>query len=373
MNYRMGPLGFALFEDGGEAGNFGMKDQRSALRWLQREVSAFGGDAAKVTIFGESAGAISVFHHVASPASEGLFRAAIAESGFGSAWGFKYGRSVTDSFAAKLGCQGAGARACLQAQSAEDIMANAAEGGNPFTSAGWGPSVDGEDMPDYPAKLYSQGRVNGVPLMAGTNTDEGNLFVWPYYPLGMTRAKFQDFVENFANGHDPVIALSDAEMAQLLEIYPTADRKTAAALITDGTFLCGTQFAGKAFQSDFFLYRFNHRDGCVSKLIIPGVFHALEIPYVFGNPSCDLTVEEHALMTRMQTYWTNFAKYLNPSPDDQAFPKYDNSSRQTLVLQTPSDVVDTDYRREQCDFNERTSIAKMLAAHGGPDAPLVEV
>lgn len=78
-------------------------------------------------------------------------------------------------------------------------------------------------------------------------------------------------------------------------------------------------------------------------------------------------------MARMQTYWTNFAKYLSPSPEDDAFPKYDNSSRQSLVFQTPSDVIDEDYRREQCDFWERTVISKLLAAQGGPDEQAVVV
>lgn len=179
------------------------------------------------------------------------------------------------------------------------------------------------------------------------------------------------------NGRDPVVALSDTEIAELLEMYPSKNRRQmAASLITDSTFLCSTQFAGHSYPSDFFLYRFNHRDRCASlayRALVPGVYHGIEMPYVFGNPTCKLTVDEEALTTHIQTYWTNFAKYLDPSPDDHSFPKYDNTTRRTLVFQTPTDAVDEDYRREQCDFFERTAIAKMLASHGGPDVHALSI
>jgi len=292
----------------------------------------------------------------------------ISESGFPSGWGFPYARQVTDEFAAKVGCQGGQMRSCLMSKDAKTLLDNAAEDGNPFTTAGWGPSVDGSDMPDYPFKLFKQKQVNQVPLLAGTNTDEGTVFVWFDYPVGMSVAQYESFVPAFSNGHDPVGFLNSTEIAELYEIYPSSGsdaerRQNAASLITDATFLCGTLFTAKAHASDVFSYRFNHRSACTPSYL-PGVYHGSEIPYIFGNQgSCKLTDDEKALMGRMQTVWTNFAKDLQPGTD---FPKYDGDARQTLVFQTPSDVVNTDYQHKQCDFMERTSIKKYSEGHGGP-------
>lgn len=373
MNYRMGPFGYSLFDDGETVkSNFGMKDQRQALAFLRQEAAAFGGDASKLTIFGESAGAISVMYHLASPLSAGLFRGAISESGFPAAWGFDYAKNVTATVAAAVGCTGnaSSLRSCLRDVDAKTLLKNSGEGGNPFTTAGWSPSVDLDDMPEYPFALYAKRQVNKVPVMAGFNTNEGNLFVWPFYPTGLYRESvYKSLIESFINSHDPTGFFNDTELAELFDLYPTPSalkdkRPVAGQLLTDGTFLCGTESTAWDFDvADFYLYRFNHRSSCIPGLL-PGVFHGMEISYVFGNTfGCNPTDEEKALSERMQTRWTNFAKNLNPSIEgEDAFPKYTSASKKGLVLQTLEDAIEEGYRSDFCKFWKRASYDKYAHA-----------
>jgi len=229
LNYRLGPLGFATFEDeNGRAGNFGMKDQRQALVWLQNELPAFGGEPAKVTIFGESAGGESMFYHMASPLSKGLFRGAISESGFPAAHDWSYRQELTRSFASKLQCNDkASLRECLRTKDVNSAWQKASIGNtsNALLAADWGPVVDGVDMPETPAKIFYDGRSHSVPFMAGSNTNEANLMVWPLYELGMNKSQFKGFVQKIADDyrrHNSMITLNAAEIEKVDAKYPAS-------------------------------------------------------------------------------------------------------------------------------------------------------
>merc|ERR1712187_1072841 len=148
-------------------------------------------------------------------------------------------------------------------------------------------------MPEHPFKLFHSGPTSAVPLLAGTNTNEGALFVFPFYEKGMNNTQYKAFVGEVFDGHDPKAKLNASELAQVLNTYrpteATSDRRLlASALMTDSTFLCGTQAAAQAYASvaDVFLYRFNHRSTCRAGLnkSIPGVYHSMEIIYVWGDP-----------------------------------------------------------------------------------------
>jgi para-nitrobenzyl esterase len=152
-------------------GNYGIKDQQFALQWVRRNIVAFGGDPDNVTIFGESAGGLSVFSHLASPTASGLFRRAIVESG-------AYELTLptladTESqglaFATGIGCSNQTAE-CLRSISVETILAN--QGGIDIT-----PYVDGKILPQSLDTAFATGQFNHVPLMQGTNHDEWRLFV----------------------------------------------------------------------------------------------------------------------------------------------------------------------------------------------------
>merc|ERR1712216_963582 len=195
-------------------------------------------------------------------------------------------------------------------------------------------------MPANPMHMFMEGRVRPIPVMAGTTTDEGNLFVWPYFKSGMNESQYMHFIGALFGGD-----LNETVMAELDALYPRKGdlRAVASSVVTDCSYLCGTQLSLQAHSSiaDAFLYRFNHRSRCPSQSnIIPGVYHSVEMIYVWGDPgseACLFTPEERALSLRMQLMWTNFAKDLRPDISAETFPKFENSTRLGLVLQTPHD------------------------------------
>lgn len=218
-NYRVGALGFlghsALQKEDadGSTGNYGVQDQQLALKWVQENIGAFGGDASRVTIFGESAGAFSVCWHLANARSKGLFSAAIIESG--SCDPVQFMQPLPDAvafgalYAASLGCKDADPRACLRALSASDITQALPTALDPSWPASetvihqygaaanmpedvlkaslppfaplfaWGPVVDGSEAgtPAIPLHRIRKGQWNKVPVIIGSNDDEGSIFI----------------------------------------------------------------------------------------------------------------------------------------------------------------------------------------------------
>ncbi|HXZ17788.1 MAG TPA: carboxylesterase family protein, partial [Roseiarcus sp.] len=174
INYRLGALGWLADSllDGdtpGSSGNYGLMDQQFAMRWVNRNIAAFGGDPRKVTIAGESAGALDSCSHLASPTAAGLFRAAIIESGCVV---FQYPQSFLEQvfgafFVAALGCT---TLACLQAQPVSAILAAALQ-------LPWVVAVGPPILPEAPQQAFSDGKFNKVPVIQGTNLDEGRLFI----------------------------------------------------------------------------------------------------------------------------------------------------------------------------------------------------
>jgi carboxylesterase type B len=255
----------------------------------------------------------------------------------------------------------------LNKTSKELVDADTEASWNPYAAFPWGPSIDGVNFDVHPGALYKQGKVNHVPIMAGTNTDEGTLFVYTYYNTSLPEEKYHGFVEGLLNEY--MLKLSTSQMAQLYKFYPPAtngrdNRVTAAQMVTDVTFVCSTQDLGQDISStgkaSFFLFRFNHRSGCFDKFLpnIPGVSHTLEIDYTFNTPGSQLCLwsnDEKQLSARTQAFWVNFAKNLKPTlptdtPGNFSFPVYSDATRQGLVLQTPADGLEQDYRGDQCRF-----------------------
>jgi len=248
------------------------------------------------------------------------------------------------------------------------------EAGNPFTSPGWSPSVDNtDDMPVYPYKLFKEGQTNQVPFLMGSNTNEGVLFTYPDYPYGMSTKQYEDFIPTALNSHDPVTFFTDDELAELFQTYPDDfvgdKRPIAAELMTDGTFRCGTTVPSWTYSTgEVFVYRFNHRPAALALLtpILPGVFHGLDIPLVMGDFKL-MTAKEQELSERMQVFWTNFAKYLDPSQGNRtAFPKFSNDDRKSLVFQVPEDVIEEDFRGDYCALWDKWLYRKLTGDASSP-------
>jgi para-nitrobenzyl esterase len=216
MNYRLNIFGFMVNRNfGPNPGNYGLADQQAALRWVQENVAAFGGDPDNVTIFGESAGGSSVCHQITSPMAAGLFQKGISTSGeyntlFGIPGGTRPGggedlelqdcksqlpslsqsETIGDAFAAALGCTGSGSAvvACLQAvppQAVSDISSIPGSGYSAGAQGTVAPTIDGKILPRTLRQALETGQVNRVPVIAGTGRDE-NLVGFPATPSDYT-------------------------------------------------------------------------------------------------------------------------------------------------------------------------------------------
>lgn len=341
INYRLGPLGYLAHaalskESGGESGNYGFLDQIAALKWVNRNIAQFGGDPGNVTIFGESAGGTSVHAVMASPQAKGLLHRAIAESPWvtdtnirplSEAAGLLASAETVGTGWAKamLGDGVEQTAEALRALDAGTIITRTAQGG---PLGGYEPHVTyGTDfMPESSEDRYTAGKQNDVPLIAGTNRNEGTMFM-AFQPL-TERAQFLELLKGTYGEHaEEVAKLYPSSNAEELKIQQ--DR-----FLTDTWFLRGTRrmllgmdnVSSPAFQ--YFFTRVNPENPAW------GAHHAAELGYVFNTlegESYDDTDE--ALAALMIDYWVQFARTGNPNGGGRpAWPEFDGKKQEYLEL-----------------------------------------
>lgn len=368
-NYRVGALGFYALEQmrkesvGNFTGNFGIEDQQAALRWVQTNIASFGGDPKTVTIFGESAGGVSVCSHLVSPTSRGLFSAAIIESGPCDGMLYRpYNLSIAsgEDHATQMGCapdKVADPVACLRALSANEIMRYA------FTNVAhnWVPTVDGVLIPDYPNHLIKKKKWAKVPIMIGTVKDEGNLFLIkipltiPNCSLPLTVDMLKRTVEYFW-GYNPWIVKT------IWEIY-TPDKYAnpdliASAVIRDNWFACPTRRTVRQIAEaggHAWLYHFTYAPKWIDVQLL-GVYHMMEIGFMLNHPwpafLHKFGDKERALANSLGTYWSNMAIHHNPNgakATEPHWPRYDDLTRPAIVFDHPVSLGHNIYK-DSCDF-----------------------
>jgi len=345
MNYRLGPLGFLYFNDlPGSKGNFdsnlGIKDQVAALKWVKENIAAFGGDPAQVTIFGESAGGISVETLMSIPATQGLFKRAIVESGpAGDVWSPVLATRLTNIFLKELNIS-TDSLSKLRNVPADSIStamlrlmkAMKADPTLPKTCA---PTVDGSYIPHDLLTAIQSGQSKGVDLLIGTNKDEANLFA-------MKRLKMAPINEEQLK---PYMVRFKAEDQNKLKAaykgYPS--KSSILALITDGIFtMPSARFAElQSAHANTYMYRFDWASKPI-KAVGLGACHGIELPFVFGSFNTKLgkkillfadTKRIHELSNEIQQDWINFARTGNPNnPGTDNWKKYEPSVRTTLIF-----------------------------------------
>jgi len=359
MNYRLGIFGFfahpSLVAESPHraAGNYGLMDQTAALAWVHNSIAAFGGDPAKVTIFGESAGSFAVSAQMASPLAKGLFVRAIGESGgafYGNGLAFKPLAEVEtrDAEFAKTALSATTAVE-LRAIPAQQLMTTVAKAppGTRFS-----PDVDGYFLPESVPAIFAAKKQNDVPLLAGWNHDEGGILE------KTTVASFKADAEKQFGGDAP----------ELLKLFPA---NTDPEAVRSASALAGARFiafsiwkwleaAATEGTQPVYRYRFdlvappdpNHPRGIAA-------YHSSEIPYVFGTldllKGYSWRPDDYKLSELMQKYWTNFAKSGDPNGEGSPkWPVYNGDYGWQVMYLSAASVADRDRDRDRCLFlNER--------------------
>lgn len=362
VNYRLGAPGFlahpALVGPGG-VGNYGFTDQQTALRWVRDNITGFGGDSAKVTIAGESAGAMSVCDHLVAPGSAGLFRAAIMASGPCSAQApLTTAERVSTEYAAARGCGAAAtAAACLRelpAAKLEEPPWFYHLGANGLT----GPVIGTPVLPVDPVATIEAGAAAPVPMLIGTTRDEFTLFLALQYLRTGELPGPADYPGLLARtfGRD-----ADA----VAEHYPIDDHQNStvlayAAAVTDSYFSCvaARLGAGHSRVAPVYSYEFNDPTAPAPEPLrrVPfavGASHSLDLRYVFdvaGAPP--LNPAQQSLSEQMIGYWSGFVVTGTPGfPGAPAWPRLGGADGPRMSFRPGGASVITTFERDhQCGF-----------------------
>jgi para-nitrobenzyl esterase len=341
-NYRLGPMGFfahpALTAESEHhsSGNYGLLDQLQALKWVHENISRFGGDPGRVTVMGQSAGAVDICLLMASPMAAGLFQRAIMESGdcqsvfnedirtpipYNSISGS--GEEAGRSFTHDLGvADGPGALQKLRSISADEIL------------KAWGKDrqvhfdaiVDGWVVPEQPAKIFAKGRQIHVPVLVGSNSNEATVF-------GHGGPKTVDEYKKYLQGDTGNYA--DKEF----QVYPAAsdaDVPSRYLQLQDDSFAYGAYSMARAMTrvgEEGFLYDFSFVE--TGKRASLGAYHGEELKFLsdWFPSDWEHSEDDEKLGQAMQSYWTQFAKTGNPNaPGLPNWPAYDARADQYLNL-----------------------------------------
>ncbi|MFI6144392.1 carboxylesterase/lipase family protein [Streptomyces sp. NPDC051109] len=339
VNYRLGIFGYFGHSALGSTPPFGLADQQAALRWVRANAERFGGDPRSVTLFGESAGALSICAHLTSPTAVGLFQRAVLQSG-SCLMSFPRGAlgpgtPAYEPFAPEADVQAAGAEAarqlgcaagggdevlaCLRGQSTDRLAT--AQLMQSFNRPAFGNAL----LPSAPDRALASGRFHHVPVVLGTNHDEMRMFG------GLTLAAFPIRTEDDYRAR--LVDAFGADAPAVEARYPAAQHPTPAlawaALLTDRSFTCTTLAAGRAIAAHapglpLYGYEFSDPDapvltGLPANPDFPyGAAHGFEMPFLFSSLPTErpLTDAQRALSDRMVDYWTSFARTGNPNTSD---------------------------------------------------------
>jgi para-nitrobenzyl esterase len=357
INYRLGALGFLAdaalaSHPGGPSGNYGLEDQQAALRWVQRNIRGFGGDPRDVTLFGESAGGLSVLSQLVSPGARGLFQRAIIESGTYNLTQLPLAsaEAAGAAFAAKAGCA-TNTAACLRSLPVSTIIDNEDFGG-------YTPDVDGAVLPQTIKTALASGQFSHVPVIIGTNHDEWRLFVALAQLDGGAPVSAANYEAMIAS----TLGVPAAAAAAIAAEYPLADYSSPSVALgavgTDAIFACPALTAEESLSQYTPTYAYEFNDENAPELFLApvgfpyGAAHASELQYLFDLSNVAypgvLTAAQQQLAATMKRDWTNLAKFGVPGA---GWPQFSTASQQTLSLVPPRPQVETDYSAEHhCAF-----------------------
>jgi para-nitrobenzyl esterase len=345
INYRLGALGFFAHPELTKAaapdaplGNYGIMDQIAALRWVKRNIAVFGGDPDNVTVFGESAGGVSVLTLLTTPAAKGLFAKAIVESG----GGWEAPRTLADeeesglTLAVKAGLGADATLEQLRALPAEKLL------DSPWRFGGIRPFKDGRLIKENLTQAFAEGHEIGVPLIIGSNSDEASLM------------RLFDI---------PAASIAALVPANLKSLYSGTEQEMANAAFTDGLFGAPARWiAGRVSErAPAFLYHFSFVPPAL-RGASAGAAHGGEVPFVFGSwlaPFDRMAAPEtHAMEALVHGCWVAFAKTGNPT-DGKTWPTYSLAADELMEFGETSGLV-AHFHKPQYDGLESAMLPQLI-------------
>ena len=354
LNYRLGRAGWfshpAITKNapaGESVSNYGLQDQIAALKWVQANVGAFGGDNGNVTVFGESAGAISVNYLMILPETKGLFQKAISESGFGRNDPAALARSEAAGTAYFTG-KGITGDSVDTLKAMRAVPFSELAGGLGLGAAG--PIMDGKLLAMGSAEAFTKGLAAKIPYMVGGNSNEASLFPTQDPPARL------DALKKSTGGLGPYEAPGKGEPGRTINLIVSdqyigePDRLLARMHVRNG--------------NTVYRYHFSYVPPGVRDTAL-GLAHGGEIGYVFGRSNA--TPEDAAISTAANAYWAAFAKTGDPgTAGGPAWPKYD-ATDPVLEFGIDGVHVRSGFHNDRLDWMEkyRTQVIASAAAGGG--------
>ena len=406
IQYRVGSLGFLYSPSTAKvSGNLGLLDQRLGMQWVQREIASFGGDPAKVTLFGESAGAISVCAHITAVASQGLFRAAIMESSVCDSTAFfnlpHTAEAYGDAFIEHVGCSGragpAATLTCLQQLPVDKACApllfpTTTRHAKPYSLPplapiiGWTPTL----VPPMrmPVDAIRAQQPPTVPILIGTNKDEASLFIpllmaiVPGVRLPLSDGDLKNVVLHFFNASATEAILAYYRNGSLDESGPVTRTRAARASESEASNTRGNVAIASAITTDYFWYCAARRIARTASSHQPRTFqyffdfplrwtgdcHGCEMRYVWDyQPRGQaFTPAKASLSHDLMQYWLAFAKsggdpndalprvasagVLRDAPERPVWPRFQEGSEAVMEFNTTRRVLTGGFQKELCDF-----------------------
>jgi len=369
-HYRLGILGFLAHRTfGAHSGDYGLQDQQAALRWIKRNIAAFGGDPHNVTLFGQSAGGASVCDAAVSPTAAGLFQKGISESGFynynvNTIWSIGDCKSqlitkaqatrAAASYATKVGCgSAADVAACLRAVPVQALIANGGQILDPAAGGTIGPTINGTTLTMSPAKAFRSGRINKVKLIVGTARDEFNGGLYTSQ-VANTPQEYQALVKQQYG----------ARTRDVLALYPLSRFPNSSPFIAyrtvmaDAVNVCPALVTYRRLARRVPLYAFENDNADTPRAdqTLPlGAFHNAENPFLFPNPTVPLDANQAAFGAQIVAQWSGFARSGNPTVEGAPrWTRYTKGRRLVMSLVPAGDSaltpVQTISRQHHCDF-----------------------